>query len=48
MSSIFIGPYITRFIRGIGYWEKLEGQVIIGYTTSLGMDTLRSIRMVMQ
>lgn len=39
LSSIFAGLYTTYLIRVMGLFGELEGQVIVGSMTSLGMDT---------
>lgn len=35
-----------RLIRGMGLADQLQGQEIIGVTTTLGIDTLRLMGMV--
>lgn len=48
LSSIFARSYIMYLIRGMGLFGELEGQVIVGSMTSLGIGTLRSIGMVIR
>ena len=46
LGSIFVGPYITRMIRGLGLIELTRGMKVVGSIAPLGMPTLLSIGMV--
>lgn len=46
LGTIFVRPYITRLIRGVGLMDWLEGQEVVGSMTSHGMDTLHYIGMI--
>lgn len=46
LKSIFVGPYITSMIRGMGLIAHTWGMCIISGTTPLGMSTLFSMGLV--
>lgn len=46
LREIFVNPYITRLILGIGLVDRLQRLESIGGATPLGMDTLQLMGMV--
>lgn len=46
ISFLFVGPYITRLVRGIGILEVTNRMRVVGKVISMSLDTLRLMGML--